>query len=559
MNTRQQIENQRKIVAEKILAIRSLRKGSINEQWFPVVREGKKTEDLRGPYFVFTYKSEGKTVSERLQGEMALARAREDAANHQQFKMLCAQLEALTLELGELERREGVEEERVKKSPNRPRTERRGNPHPAGRQPNASGDLEAMETALKAAVLQAGARLLEEFMNGLGVGRRAESVPCPCGGAMASRGIRRKEVLTLLGPVQYRRSLFQCPKCGSTRYPGDEALDLVQTSRSPGVQRQVARLGAKETFHEVACDMEELAGIRLSRKDAERIAERVGEDMARWYKAGRDMLRTLEAPLDTPKIIKTLYVEFDGTGVPMTKKETQGRKGNPEDGTAKTREAKPGCVFTQTKLDEEGRPVRDPASPTFTGAIEPAAPFGTRIYCEAVRRGLFAAMRIVVITDGAEWIRNIVQLHFSNAVHIVDLYHARQHLIELCRCHFDRDIRRLNRYKDLWWEEMDDGNIEKIIEEATAFLPKDPEAGKDARREIAYFQTNIERMRYKAFREKGFFVGSGVIEAGCKTVIGKRLKQSGMEWTVRGANAIIALGCVTESARLEDYWEQRVI
>lgn len=416
-----------------------------------------------------------------------------------------------------------------------------------------------METALKTAVLQAGARLLEEFMNGLGVGRRAESVPCPCGGTMVSRGIRRKEVLTLLGPVQYRRTLFQCPRCGSTRYPGDEVLDLVQTSRSPGVQRQVARLGAKETFHEVACDMEELAGIRLSRKDAERIAERVGEDMARWDKAGRDMLRTLEVPLDTPKTIKTLYVEFDGTGVPMTKKETQGRKGKQEDGTAKTREAKLGCVFTQTKLDEEGRPVRDPASTTFTGAIEPAAPFGTRIYCEAVRRGLFAAMCIVVLTDGAEWIRNIVQLHFSNAVHIVDLYHARQHLIELCRCLFDRDIRRLNRYKDLWWEELDDGNIEKIIEEATAFLPKDPKAGKDARREIAYFQTNIDRMRYKAFRDKGYFVGSGVIEAGCKTVIGKRLKQSGMEWTVRGANAIIALRCVTESARLEDYWEQRVV
>lgn len=120
MNIRQQIENQRKTVAEKILAIRSLRKGCINEQWFPVVREGKKTEDLRGPYFVFTYKAEGKTVSERLQGEVALARAREDAANYQEFRTLCAQLEALTLELGELERREDVEEERVKKKPKSP-------------------------------------------------------------------------------------------------------------------------------------------------------------------------------------------------------------------------------------------------------------------------------------------------------------------------------------------------------------------------------------------------------------------------------------------------------
>jgi len=414
-----------------------------------------------------------------------------------------------------------------------------------------------METALKAAVLDEAARLLEGHMNLLGVGRRAESVPCPCGTNMTSRGVRSKQVLTLLGPVHYRRSFFQCPKCRRTRYPGDEELDLIQTSRSPGVRRQVARLGAKETFHEVACDLKELAGIKLSRKDAERIAEGVGEDMERWDKAGRDKLRTLEVPLDTPKTIKTLYIEFDGTGVPMTKKETEGRKGKQQDGSAKTREAKLGCVFTQTKLDEKGRPIRDPDSTTFTGAIEPAAVFGTRIYCEAVRRGLFAATCVVALTDGAEWIRNIVQFHFSNAIHIIDLYHARQHLVELCKFLFDRDIRRLNRHKDLWWEELDDGNIEKIIAEATAFLPKDPKAGKDARREIAYFQTNIERMRYKKFREKGYFVGSGVIEAGCKTVIGKRLKQSGMEWTVRGANAIIALRCITESGRLEDYWEQR--
>lgn len=410
---------------------------------------------------------------------------------------------------------------------------------------------------MKAAVLEAGARLLEEFMNTLGVGRRSEVPACPCGGTMTSRGVRHKEVLTLLGPVQFRRSLFQCPKCRRTRYPGDEELDLVRASRSPGVQRQVARLGAKETFHEVACDMEELAGIRLSRKDAERIAEGAGENMERWDKAGRDKLRTLEVPLDTPKTIETFYIEFDGTGVPMTTKETEGRKGKQEDGSAKTREAKLGCVFTQTKLDDEGRPVRDPASTTFTGAIEPAAVFGTRIYCEAVRRGLFAAKRVIALTDGAEWIRNIVQLHFPNATHIIDLYHAREHLVDLCKLLFDRDIRKLNRYKDLWWEKLDAGDIEKIIEEATGFLPRDPRAGKDARREIAYFQTNIQRMRYKKFRDEGCFVGSGVIEAGCKTVIGKRLKQSGMEWTVRGANAIIALRCITESGRLEDYWEQR--
>ncbi len=123
---------------------------------------------------------------------------------------------------------------------------------------------------------------------------------------------------------------------------------------------------------------------------------------------------------------------------------------------------------------------------------------------------------------------------------------------------FDRNLRRLNRYKDHWWDDLDQGNIEKIIEEARSFLPKDPNGMKDARREIRYFEKNKKRMRYQTFKEQGLFVGSGVVEAACRSVIGQRLKQSGMEWTVRGANAIIALRCMEVSNRTEDYWEQRV-
>jgi hypothetical protein len=375
---------------------------------------------------------------------------------------------------------------------------------------------------------------------------------------MRSTGVRAKRIQTLLGDVRFERSRYQCACCGRSRFPGDEELDVVQTSRSPGVRRQAARLGAKEPFAEVSKDLRELAGLYLSRKDAERISEGVGEDMAQW--AGQELaqLRYQQPPPpDTPKTIETLYVEFDGTGVPMTKKEVAGRKGKHEGGVAKTREAKLGCVFTQTAFDAKGRPIRDPASTSFTGAIEAAAPFGQRMYAEAVRRGLYEAKRVAVLTDGAEWIKNIVQTHFPWAIHIIDLYHAREHLMELCRLLVQNDFKRLSRYKDRWWDLLDEGNIEGLIEQAQALLPKDPTAAKDARREIAYFEKNKERMRYAQFRAKGLFVGSGVIEAGCRTVIGQRLKQSGMEWTVRGANAIIALRCIMASSRAEDYWEQR--
>ena len=353
--------------------------------------------------------------------------------------------------------------------------------------------------------------------------------------------------------------MFQCTACGAVRYPGDEALDVVGTSRSPGLRRQTARLGAKESFAEVSTDLRDLAGIRLSRKDAERISEEIGEDMERRHKAERERLRFLEPPPpEAPKTIETLYIEYDGTGVPMTKSEVDGRKGKQKDGSAKTREAKLGCVFTQTDFDEKGRPIRDPASTTFTGAIENAAQFSHRIYAEAVRRGLYEAKRVVVLSDGAEWIKNIAQTNFPYATHIIDLYHAREHLVQLCKLLFDRDPKRFNRYKDRWWEELDAGEIERIVDEARALLPRDKRAGKDTRREINYFEKNKARMRYAQFKADGYFVGSGVIEAACKNIAADRLKKSGMEWTVRGANAIIALRCAIASGRDEDYWEQRV-
>lgn len=146
-------------------------------------------------------------------------------------------------------------------------------------------DLEAVEGLLRAAVLAAGAGLLEQLLETVGVGRRGASVRCSCGARMDarkpcarvnSRGLKATALLTLLGPVRFARSMFHCARCGKTRYPGDEELDVAGTTRSPGVRRLAARFGAKETFKEVAEDLYQAAGIRLSPKDAERIAETVG-------------------------------------------------------------------------------------------------------------------------------------------------------------------------------------------------------------------------------------------------------------------------------------------
>jgi hypothetical protein len=308
----------------------------------------------------------------------------------------------------------------------------------------------------------------------------------------------------------------------------------------------------------VARDMRELAGVQLSRKDAERISEHIGAQIEAWLERERTALCMAEPPPpETPRTIETLYIEPDGTGVPMVPHEVAGRKGKQPDGTAKTREAKLGAVFTQTTPDNEGKPARDPGSTTFVGAIENADAFGKRLYAEAVRRGLFEAKRVVVLGDGAEWVKNLAALHFGNAQYIVDFYHASEHIGNLCRALLRADSKRIEHYRERWTECLERGDIEAILIQAQPLLPKDPAAGKDARTELGYFEKNKEHMRYEKFRQQGLFIGSGVIEAGCKTVIGQRLKQSGMEWTVHGANDIIALRCAILSGRDEEFWEQR--
>ncbi len=418
-------------------------------------------------------------------------------------------------------------------------------------------DLEAWETALRAAVLSAGAKVLEQLLHGVGSGREPQAILCQCGTRMESQGLRRKEVLTILGPLTYWRSMFQCPSCQSTRYPGDEELDIVETTRSPGLRRMMARSGSQSTFKEGRDDLKIYAGLEVTAKGIERVAEGIGQQMETWLFQEREEIWEQSERLRPEKTISILYICYDGTGVPMTPEELRGRKGKQADGSAKTREAKLGCVFTQTTTDAKGFPVRDPDSTSFVGAIESAEAFGWRIYGEAVRRGLFQAQQVVVLADSAEWIKNLAQMHFPGATFIIDLYHARQHVSGLCKTLFARNDQKIGQQRIRWWTDLDAGKVEKIIRQAQQQRPQDAEARKKVETEIHYLEKNKEYMRYAEFRAQGLFVGSGVVEAGCKTLIGQRLKQSGMEWSVRGANAIISLRCIIKSNRFEDYWESR--
>jgi hypothetical protein len=265
----------------------------------------------------------------------------------------------------------------------------------------------------------------------------------------------------------------------------------------------------------------------------------------------------LALPIIVGEPIPILYVQMDGTGVPVVKKQTEGRVGKVDGQPSHTREVKFGCVFTQTGGDDEGHAIRDPGSTTYTGAIETAGEFGHRIYREAWNRGWSRAEKKAVIGDGAEWIWNHADRHFPGAVQIVDLFHARQPLWDLARLIHPGDVLRQKQWILRHQPKLDGGKIEKLVRFLRNIDTFTPSAEDAIRSEAAYCERHAERLRYPEYRRQHLFVGSGVIEAGCKTVIGSRLKRSGMFWTVNGANAILALRCCHLNNRMENYWESR--
>lgn len=290
-------------------------------------------------------------------------------------------------------------------------------------------DLEVSEKALRASMQQAGGHVLEKLLNADGGGYRGSRIDCPRGNRAKFVDYRSKQLVTVLSPVEVERAYYYCARCRQGVIPKDQDLDIVDSSFSPGVRRMMGRVGAKEAFNEGRRDLEDLTGVVVQTKAVERVAEALGQDVERFHQTERQA--ALSGRLESLEAADTLYIAIDGTGVPVVPHETEGRQGKDETGRAKTREAKLGCIFTQTTVDDQGRPLRDPGSTTSVGAIETAEQFGPCIYTEAVRRGMKRAKRVVVLGDGAAWIRNIVEEHFPGAIQIVDLYHARQHLAEL--------------------------------------------------------------------------------------------------------------------------------
>ena len=357
---------------------------------------------------------------------------------------------------------------------------------------------------------------------------------------------RRCEVLSVFGPVTLARDYYH-PPGPEGGFPLDRVLGLIGGC-TPGAARMLGRTAAQLPYLESRQQLQELAGITVEPSQIQRLVQLLGPPA---------QARLVELPGPARQAVPEFYVSVDGTGVPMIRAELEGHRGRGPDGQAHTREIKLAALFTQTTRDAEGDPIRDPQSTTYLASFVSSDLFGGLVRQAALARGLAQAGRVIFLGDGAAWVWEIARTCFPQAVLILDYYLASQHVVALARAIYP-EAGTAQNWAVRWQSLIYDSELDVLLSEARAAA--DPAPTETVQRELDYLERNRARMDFRHYREQGWFIGSGVVEAGCKRVIGQRLKQSGMFWRETGATAVASLRCALLSAGGWNYlWSQPLL
>lgn len=414
-----------------------------------------------------------------------------------------------------------------------------------GQDPRGTG-VQELEVLVRTAIFKPANALVGYLLQG--AADRVDAAYQPKLGEQR-KGREPLQVQGLFGCFELARDYYYHVGKKEGHYPADAALGL-EVGYTPALARLMCLEGADDaSYRKAENHLLETGGIPVSTRQIQRVVQRVGVAAQVWQER--------EAQ-SGGRAVPIMYVSGDATGVPMRPEELVGRAGQQADGGAKTRMAYLGCVFTQHKRDEKGHPVRDYDSTTYVSGFGSIDEFGPCLRQDALRRGLALAAKVVLLIDGAAGLANMGRLCFPTACQIVDFYHAWEHAGNVLEAllgskdHADYQV-RLRR----WAKQLLKNKVQKLIAQTRQECLGKTQA-EAVEKELGYFVNNVARMQYGTFRDQGLFIGSGVIEAGCKTIIGSRCKQSGMFWGEPGAENILALRCIHASRRLDEFWKDRL-
>ena len=393
--------------------------------------------------------------------------------------------------------------------------------------------LEAAEVRVSNIFSSLEQKTLEVYANKKAGEQESEPVECPaCQQPCDPLRIQQKHFTTLCGKIGVHRWVYRCEQ-GHRHAPWDAKQKLLD-KYTHRVAEIMCRFAAHLDFREAASELSR-QGIKVSHTTLQKKVVAWLEALNVCEQVGTQTLQ------DTEK----WYVSCDGCWT------------NSPDGWKAT---KVGSVYKDYPQPSSGStPSARTSSIRYVAGRQNAERFGKDLYALAIHSGIYQedidTQEIVFIGDGAAWIWNLADEYFPNAVEIVDYMHAVSHLSNLAKTAFGETE---TEAVQTWIKEIKpilcDGNIPEVVARIRAIGTDTPEVSEVLEREAKYFEKHAKRMRSKAFREKGYQIGSGVIESACKHVVGQRCPQASMRCEEPGINAVLKWKCLYKNKTWDNYW-----
>jgi hypothetical protein len=341
--------------------------------------------------------------------------------------------------------------------------------------------------------------------------------------SMASRGFEEIGVVTQMGTVTLPRRYYVCDYGHGGYAPFDRLLGL-HNHASKGIQDWICYTAAKEAFAGAAETVAVFSDVALSHATVQEIAEWHGQQLDVAQKALTERVFDFSARPPEPAGPDTLYVEADGAFVPKRAKDTWS-------------ECRVGVIFEVEGQEEDRRPV----NVSYVAAVGPLEDFGPLLYAKAYMRGADTARKLVFLADGAPGLWNLADEHFPHAVHILDFYHASEHIHSARLLRWSDSDEEGKAWATVQARRLKAGAWDNFVDGFDDLHPKGILQCDDWKKALAYFQKRRDHMHYDRYLAMGLYIGSGMVESGCKLVVTQRMKLVGAHWGDPGAHYMVNL------------------
>ncbi len=390
----------------------------------------------------------------------------------------------------------------------------------------AEQNFGGLEFLVRRLMLDLAAKILKPALERLNGGYQGNTIRCSCGRPARFKGQREAWLDTIMGPLRLEKAYYYCSGCGRGFSPLEEMTGL-KAGRTVALRRLISLAGVEDAFERGARLLEEMAGIKVSDNTVERVAERAGQEvMAREKREDDSLLGEVWPQEGADK----MYVTVDGTTAPMR---------------GYWREFKVGAIYPEA--EEQKR---------YYASLDCSSDFMLEMRRQAIRKGLGGVKEVIALADGQPWIWKEFEINFPMATQILDFWHLMEHVWALARTLWGEGSRQAKRWAESVKGQLRDrggGAVLKRIKRLKRRRKKKTER-EEIDSLIKYLTDNLSRLDYPGYIERGYDIGSGPVEAACKTVIGRRLKGSGMRWTETGAEKIARLRAVRLSELWDNFW-----